>query len=132
MNKRRAIDKLISEWKDILGIAEWVIRARLYRRLNLDDQSIDWRYSEKTAKMNLREADSIVKQEHAIAHELSHLIHAAENRVFDNLVETKLPKREREAWEEQFNLAQNESIEAYLRIIYTLLGKTYPPHEGKR
>lgn len=128
--KRKAIEGLVSEWTDILGIKEWVVHTRLYRRLGQDQQSIDWRYSEKIAKMSLRESDSAERQEHAIAHELSHLIHSAENRVFDNLVDTIIIKRERERWTEQFNLAQNESIEAYLRVIYRLLDKIYPPHEG--
>jgi len=130
MNKRRAVNKSLSEWQAVLEISEWVVQTRLYQRLKQDGEAIDWRYSEKTARMNLNGSESIDKLEYALAHELSHLLHAPENRVFDNLLETKLLKRERKAWEEQFNLAQNESIEHYLRIIYSLLGKIYPPHKG--
>ncbi len=78
--------------------------------------------------MNLNGADSLEKLEHTIAHELSHLLHASENRVFDNLLETKLAPKERKSWEAQLNLAQNESIEHYLRVVYSLLGRDYPPH----
>jgi hypothetical protein len=58
-----------------------------------------------------------------------HLVLAPTNRVFDNLNEAKTAKKERALIDAQFNLAQNESVEAILRILYKQLGKEYPPHK---
>ncbi len=130
MNNRSFAKKKLSEWIERLQLSAWTVKLRLYRRLPLHEQYSILSYSEKVAQVGLNiELQTQDEIEHSLAHELAHLVESPQNRVFDNLVESFVPKSQRAAWYEQYNLAQNESIEHWLRVVYTLLDETYPPHK---
>jgi hypothetical protein len=129
MDTNKRVKQLLAEWVKILHLEEWKIQVRLYKRLAPDFQHNKWRYSEKVSRIGLSINQTPAELEHSLVHELLHLIHSPENRVFDNLVESKITKREREAWDSEINLAQNVAIEQEVRLLYDLLGKEYPPHK---
>ena len=130
MTKSNAAKKMVIEWKDILGLSEWVVGLRLYQKLSPDEQSYHWRYSEKKATIKILLNQPSDEMEHAIAHELCHLLLSPENRCFDNLNESKVVKRERVVNDNEYNLAQNIVIEQLLRVLYKAYGKVYPPYKG--
>jgi Zn-dependent peptidase ImmA (M78 family) len=130
MNKRDFAKKKLSEWTDRLDLNDWAIKLRLYRRLALDEQYCLWSKSEKVARIGINvEAQSESEIEHSVVHELLHLVLASEYRVFDNLNETCIPPKQQKAWDEQYNLACNESIEHMARLIYKMHEMEYPPHK---
>ncbi len=132
MKNRNFAKRKLIEWVERLHLQPWVIKLRLYRRLPLDQQYNVMSYSEKVARLGLNAEQQIQDElEHSLAHELAHLVESPQNRVFDNLVESFVPKSQRAAWYEQYNLAQNESIEHWLRVVYDLMDKPYPPHQGE-
>ena len=130
MTKSNSAKKFVDEWKDILCLSEWVISLRLYQKLSSDNQSCHWRYSEKKATIRISLNQPTDEMEHSIAHELLHLVLSPCNRVFDNLNESKVAKKERAVNDSEYNLAQNVTIEQLLRTLYTAHGKVYPPHKG--
>ena len=129
MNNRNFAKKKLIEWIDRLQLGHWNVRMRMYSRLPLHEQYSVLSYPERAARIGINvEVQTQEELEHVLAHELAHLVESPQNRVFDNLVESFVPRSQRKAWYEQYNLAQNESIEHWLRIAYDLLDKPYPPH----
>ncbi len=132
MKNRNFAKRKLIEWLELLHLQSWVVKLRLYRRLPLPEQYNVMSYSEKVARIGLNAEQQMQDElEHSLAHELAHLIESPQNRVFDNLVESFVPRSQRAAWYEQYNLAQNESIEHWLRVVYALMDKPYPPHQGE-
>ena len=130
MNIQTRVRKLLVEWQETLGLQDWVVHLRLYQRLSLDDQYCNWRFSEKVARIGLNVNARLMEEiEHDLVHELCHLILAPSNRVFDNLNENKVSKKERVTFGSEFNLAQNVAIENIVRVVYKLKDKEYPPHK---
>ncbi len=120
MKNRNFAKRKLNEWVERLHLQPWVVKLRLYRRLALDQQYNVMSYSEKVARIGLNAEQQLQDElEHSMAHELAHL------------VESFVPKSQRAAWYEQYNLAQNESNEHWLRVVYDLMDKPYPPHQGE-
>lgn len=129
MTKRQAAKKFLREWVGILQLHDYVVKMRLHDKLDPNMQS-QTNGSHKTMLIDISLSQSIADIEWSIAHELSHIILDPTFRAFYGHV-ANYGKKSFGNVMESYNLDENQVIEHYLRIIYKLNGKIYPPHRTK-
>lgn len=129
MNKSIFAKKALKEWVDILQLHDYVIKMRLHKKLDPNQQS-QTNGSHKTMLIDISLNQSLEDIEWGIAHELSHIILDPTYRVFYGHV-ANYGKKSLGNVMESYNLDENRVIEHYLRIIYKAHNKIYPPHRIK-
>ena len=126
MNKAASAKKYLREWIDILQLHDYVIKMRLHKKLHPDMQS-QTNGSHKVMIIDISLDQPLTNIEWSIAHELSHIILDPTYRAFYAHV-SDYGKKSFGNVMEHYNLEENKVIEHYLRIVYNMAGKEYPPH----
>lgn len=129
MTKVQAAKLYLKEWIDILQLQGFVIKMRLHKKLPHDSQS-KTNGSHKVMIIDITLDQPLSWIEWSIAHELSHIILDPTYRDFAGHA-MQLGKKSYGRIMEQYNLSENEVIEHYLRVLYNIRGKEYPPHKYK-